>query len=437
MTLDSQIPMMGREAKGLDSFIQGTEAPQRNRLLDLQIQNQQAQANNATAQSQINQVKAQFMPVLQTATRIKAMGGATPENLPQVASLISQSGADPDTIQRTVALLQSGDLQGFNSELDNVLSAGAQLGLVKAPQDQSFTLSEGQTRFDRTGQQIATVAPAPSAQYTNIRPDKSGALYGTNKQTGQFELIPTPEGVEFGGSGTSINLDVKGQGTEVEALAKSRVKRFEGLLESADNAIDQDEQLSQLSQINTETGFGVQARGTLAAAINGIFGEDVGDNFFNVDSSAIQAYNALSNKMVNSELNKAKGPQTEGDAKRARDTIANITNEQQANAFIIASLRATNARKIEQAAFYQNILETEGTLKNADKEWASFKRKTPMLSTTIKHAGSNLPMFYNEFKQQAQAANPTISDQLVIDMWRDLNKGMSMAEVQAKYAGVN
>lgn len=155
MTIDARIPMMGQPSNGLASFMQGQEDNKRNQLLDLQIQNQQSQADKGSAEAEMAQLKSQFMPIVTTASRIKALGGATPENLQQINSLIAQSGANPESVQQSVALLQAGDFQGFNNELDNVLAAGRQMGLVNEAKDQSFTLSEGQTRFDPQGNVIA------------------------------------------------------------------------------------------------------------------------------------------------------------------------------------------------------------------------------------------------------------------------------------------
>jgi len=162
MTIDARIPMMGRPSNALASFMQGQEDNKRNQLLDLQIQNQQSQADKGSAEAEMAQLKSQFMPIVNTAIRIKSLGGAKPENLRQISSLIAQSGANPESVQQSVALLEAGDFKGFNTELDNVLAAGRQMGLVKEQKDQSFTLSEGQTRFNAQGQPLASVPKSPA-----------------------------------------------------------------------------------------------------------------------------------------------------------------------------------------------------------------------------------------------------------------------------------
>jgi DNA polymerase IIIc chi subunit len=104
------------------------------------------------------------------------------------------------------------------------------------------------------------------------------------------------------------------------------------------------------------------------------------------------------------------------------DTLPKISNENQANRFIITSMKAINDRKIEQANFYENILDSEGTLREADKKWREFKRKTPMLSESLKNKETGLPMFFNDFFKQAQAKNPKASRGEIIKAWRDLNE---------------
>ena len=266
-----------------------------------------------------------------------------------------------------------------------------------------------------------------SSKLTNFKLTANNTMAGYNPATRSFEEVPSGD-IRFEDKGSKTEVSIineaqeKGLTEEQKALAKSRVGRFEGIQMAADNAIDQDEQLAQLENINIDTGFGTEARGTLAAVVNAVLGDGIGDALTNTNLPALQAFRGVSARLVNSELNKAKGPQTEGDAQRAKSTLASLTNEVDANRFLVKSLRATNARKIEQSAFYESILERDGTLKNADKEWSAFKRKTPMLSASVLDQESGLPMFFNEFSAKAQAANPSASKEQIINAWRELNE---------------
>jgi hypothetical protein len=125
--------------------------------------------------------------------------------------------------------------------------------------------------------------------------------------------------------------------------------------------------------------------------------------------------------MVNSELNKAKGPQTEGDAKRASSTLASLSNQNQANAFLVKSLRATNARIQEQAEFHTDFFEKNNTLKGVETAWMKFKSKTPMLSANVRDPSTGLPMFFNEFARSFKERNPNATRDDLITTWRKLN----------------
>ena len=421
MAIDARIPLMGQSADLVGSYSKGLGAvsklqdlqlqPKRNQLIDLQMQGQKDQNRSTGAKADMDELKSQYMPVAMVARKISQMGGANAQNATQINDLIVNSGAPQQSIDESLKLLseamQTNDFKAFDAATANILQTA-----------QDFQ-----------------ILGAPKPKYTNIRASKDGSLYGMNQQ-GSLEQIPTPQGAEFGGSGTTINLGDKGRSEEQKELSKSRVKRYGKLFEDAENAIDQNEQLNSLVNIDVKTGFSVQSRAIIASAFNAV-DPSLGEIITGVDASAVQAANAITSKMVNSELNKAKGPQTEGDATRAKQTVATINNDELAYKFLITQAQALNDRKVEQYNFYADFLETEESLKGADKAWADYKRKTPMLSDVVKNASTNLPMFFNEFKQQTKARNPNTSDERVVSMWQDLYSGMSLQDVQAKYKGNN
>ena len=55
-------------------------------------------------------------------------------------------------------------------------------------------------------------------------------------------------------------------------------------------------------------------------------------------------------------LNQAKGPQTEGDATRAKATFASLSNTPQANEFILDFAKAVAMRDKKKAAFYNEAM---------------------------------------------------------------------------------
>jgi hypothetical protein len=72
-------------------------------------------------------------------------------------------------------------------------------------------------------------------------------------------------------------------------------------------------------------------------------------------------------------LNAAKGPQTEGDADRARQTFARIENTPKANQFIMDMMQAIAERDKIKAAWYRDALpiaRQEGDLQMVDRKWS-------------------------------------------------------------------
>jgi hypothetical protein len=220
----------------------------------------------------------------------------------------------------------------------------------------------------------------------------------------------------------SINneAEAKGLTEEQKALAKSRVSRFEELQNVAQAAMDQMEQVNQLDSMDLSTGITEPIKVNMARVFNS-FGVD-GDKLINVDSANAQAFSAVSGRLLAEALAAQKGPQTDKDADRLMATFPRLSSEAEANKFLIGSMRAISLRKVEQAEFYENVLESEGTLKDADKKWREFKRKTPLSSDTIKNHDTGLPMFFNEFLEKAQEKNPDATRNEIIEVWRELNE---------------
>ena len=418
MAIDPRIPLMGQSPDVIGSFSKSLGAasklqdlqlqPKRNQLIDLQMQGQKDKNRSTGATADMDELKSQYMPVAMVARKISQMGGANAQNAPQINELIVNSGAPQESIDESLKLLNEGNYDGVNAQTANILEIAQDLQILGAPKP----------------------------KYTNIRVTKDGKrVFGMNQQ-GSLEQIPTPEGVEFGGSGPTININDKKQSFEDKAWIQTLNDDYKVLRDAKNNAIEQNELLKNLANVDVKTGFTVQSRAKIASFFN-VFDPDLGEIITGVDASAVQVANAITSKMVNSELNDAKGPQTEGDAIRAKQTVATIDNDESAYKFIITQALAINARIIEQEEFYRAIRKRDGSFEEADAEWADYKRKTPMLSDVVKNPSTGLPMFFNEFKQQTKGGNPNISDEIIVNMWRDLDGGMTWQDVQAKYKGNN
>ena len=316
MPIDARIALAGQPVdvagslqKGLALNEQIENRPRRNQLLDLQQQLLQGQVADQRSQTQARDLETQFKFLIEGAEGLEQILGAEGEvSVPQAQAAmqfltdrkarVEGFGGIPDDTVAAMEMLQQGDFDGLRRGINSVKQAGTVLGYIDAPKPTTL-----QQNLIAAGLQPGT-------------PEYQEAL---------LTSINKP------GVSITNNPEAKGLTEEQKALAKSRVGRFEAIQLAADNAIDQDEQLAQLENIDISTGFGTEARGFFASVVNAIFGEGMGDALLNVDLPALQGFRGVSARLVNSELNKAKGPQTEGDAQRAANTLANLSNEVEAN----------------------------------------------------------------------------------------------------------
>ena len=239
-----------------------------------------------------------------------------------------------------------------------------------------------------------------------ISQSKFGKPFGELTQTQQQQALKQEqEGKE--------PLVVIGDKAERKAIAGIQAKRFEKIVNDAEGAKDALDNINQLESLDVRTGALEPAKASFAAVIESL-GFDA-SGIANVANA--QAFEGVSNRMVNDVLNRAKGPQTEGDAKRARSTLAALGNTPQANQFLNSSLKALALRQIERAEFIESIMEQDKTFSEANKQWNAFKRKTPSLSDIVK-TQSGIPMFFYQFKERAQRIRPGITDEQIINAWR-------------------
>ncbi len=218
---------------------------------------------------------------------------------------------------------------------------------------------------------------------------------------------------------TQVNVDTKGVAKEQEELAKLRASKFGQIQERAVQAEEHNLGLQQLENIDVRTGFGEAAKGEMARVFNA-FGVN-GSELLGVDPANIQAFNAVSGKLVLDVMSTQKGPQTDKDQERIAKTLPSIRNEALANQFNLNSLKAINFRRMEMRDFYERFLEDNESLKGVDRAWSKFKREAPLLSDNVRNPETGLPMFFHEFKAKLIERNPNATDQQAINAWRELN----------------
>lgn len=102
--------------------------------------------------------------------------------------------------------------------------------------------------------------------------------------------------------------------------------------------------------ISEKTGWGTNAKATAA---NVLVSLGMGNEQAKQYASDAQTFNSILNQQVWGMLAQQKGPQTEGDATRAKATYAQLENTPQANQFINDFQRAMLRKQNAEAAYYR------------------------------------------------------------------------------------
>jgi hypothetical protein len=274
---------------------------------------------------------------------------------------------------------------------------------------------QGQDIAERAKQMFTDTAKAPVTTSLQKNLEAAGFVPGTPDY--QAEVVKS-----LNKSGTTINLDSGSQAFSKE-MAKGQAQSVALVREQADAAIDANQSLSVLENIDVNTGALEPAKQGIAAFANA-FGLD-GSKIANV--SAGEAFNSEAQRLVLSIKATQKGPQTDNDELTIRKTVSNLGNTKQGNQFIINSARALNNRRIERKDFYDEFLQDSGDkFRNddgvtADSAWSKFKRDTPMVSAK-QRTPEGLPVFYYKFDEAIREAYPDATQNEILELWRKTEK---------------
>ena len=116
----------------------------------------------------------------------------------------------------------------------------------------------------------------------------------------------------------------------------------------------------------------------------------------------VEQFKAVFTNLLAAKLSTQTGSQTEDDARRMGDSLAQLTNMKDANEFIIDMSIAIETRKIEQARFWSRHAVQEGNVRGAAAAWEAHKEKTPLFTYNYK---SGAHMFYPQWKDIMRADN--------------------------------
>ena len=133
-------------------------------------------------------------------------------------------------------------------------------------------------------------------------------------------------------------------------------------------------QVQTLRQIPLNTGWGTEAK---AGAANVLAGLGIATKNAEMFAANEQKFQQVASERLWTVLNAAKGPQTEGDADRARKTFAKVSNTPEANKFIMDLAEATAKRDMNKAAYYNEaaqLAKEDGNYTRIDSEWRKIQR---------------------------------------------------------------
>jgi hypothetical protein len=118
------------------------------------------------------------------------------------------------------------------------------------------------------------------------------------------------------------------------------------------------------------TGWGAEAKALGASVLAGMgIAPDSAKNF----AANAETFQNAAMSNLQTTLNAASGPQTEGDAARAGQTFAQLRSTPQGNEFILDLAEAKAQRDQMKARFYEQALpiaQSKGDLQEVDREWA-------------------------------------------------------------------
>lgn len=253
-----------------------------------------------------------------------------------------------------------------------------------------------------------------ATKYTNPEAgivDGKEVVYQTNEKTGEPRIIPgvTPRPQK---PLVSINNAAE-KASEVE-FGKLEAGDFSKVLKRGQDAADKAQSIRLLLQSPAITG----PTQDLRASANAFF-KDIGVPIAQskVDQIAnLEQYKGVLSQSVLSEQLKQSGPQTESDAKRIEATFGNTSNINEANQLILKYQLALTEREALLAARAEEFRETNGKIDGWRKGLRQYVRDTPLVANNPK---SGRLVFWNEYLEQVKQANPEMSDEEIMNKWRE------------------
>ena len=210
----------------------------------------------------------------------------------------------------------------------------------------------------------------------------------------------------------STTIDMRQEGAEKTAMGKSLVDTYNAIEATADSADTQRVQIQMARSFASQDDASVnrmpsllqQAVGNAAVGM----GFDVsGTGFKEVlgNISSGQSFQAVMENLVLSKMQAQKGPQTEGDTKRIKNSLARLGNTPEARDFLLRASDALAQAEVMKADFWRRWRDKspKRSFDGAASAWRKFRSKVPIVgkSPTSKIGRDGKPyypiVFFAEF----------------------------------------
>lgn len=228
------------------------------------------------------------------------------------------------------------------------------------------------------GQQAPQAAPGGGRLRVNFEgtPDEVRSYVDRAIRENAAPTVPVAAGGALGVGPDPIEQKAREAGVETGARAQQGVNEdfiksaYRPALDQGASASGTINQLDALERLALKTGWGSGVQAAAARILNGMgIAPDAAKQF----AAKAETFYSIVGQQNWKLLAEQKGPQTEGDARRAAKVFAQLTNTEEANRFISDLARANALIAIEKAKFYRSALpeaQKAGDLSRIEAAWA-------------------------------------------------------------------
>lgn len=386
-----------------------------------------AQMQEAANAMQMQQAAMAMQRDAQTRNALAGVDMTTPDGMRQAAGVYGQSG-DTDMFlklneaigkmgeQDRTRTLQEMDL--FKQMAPGLLSPDTYMqtreALIQSAPSAARWLPE---QFDEgILPRIEGLALGIDGVLERDREERRLQLDAVGKTEPYSPAVAAQRKAEKAAGASRMEVNSTSEKEENKAWGKSLVAEYDAVRERADNAAAEMNNLEMLRNIDVQTGAGQELKATLGAWGLALGVPESMLSRMGLDRvSDAQSFIGVAQNLVLTKMQAQKGPQTEGDAKRIEQTVANLGQTPEAKDFLIDAAIALRSREMQQAEFYEQWRADKGSLDGARSAWNDYKKRTPLMGV---NPNSSVPVFFNQFREAVAQANPQANDKQILDMWR-------------------